>query len=373
MKKKAGLVAVTLVLSACTSSPPDVTATTPAARLAPELEAFAADALAHGAPAVVFHVRKGEQEELRSTGVNDLDFHNKAAPTDKLWISGAGAPMVAVSVMKLVEAGTVRLDDPVSAHLPEFTGIFKGWDPTVRDLMGSTSGLPDYFPSLIQTRTLDELQTRPLSFEDRLKIAAGVDQPPGPVTYFAWSATNWEVLGWLLERKHHRRLGEILAEDVFVPAGMVNSRLAAPGQPPEPMLHGYVVDHGNRRDFTRVDAAAGSADAGIISTVEDLSRFMAALTTGRLIHQETWDSMIGAKPFSLGGISPREDICPGTLLISVAGGGGPYSVQSVASLDGQGQVTIAAVLPPSELNITDVPPLVPKMENALLQTSKSMC
>jgi D-alanyl-D-alanine carboxypeptidase len=281
--------------------------------------------------------------------------------------------MVAVSVMKLVEAGTVRLDDPVSAHLPEFTGIFKGWDPTVRDLMGSTSGLPDYFPSLIQTRTLDELQTRPLSFEDRLKIAAGVDQPPGPVTYFAWSATNWEVLGWLLERKHHRRLGEILAEDVFVPAGMVNSRLAAPGQPPEPMLHGYVVDHGNRRDFTRVDAAAGSADAGIISTVEDLSRFMAALTTGRLIHQETWDSMIGAKPFSLGGISPREDICPGTLLISVAGGGGPYSVQSVASLDGQGQVTIAAVLPPSELNITDVPPLVPKMENALLQTSKSMC
>lgn len=374
MNKHAAVLAVALVLSGCTFGTPDETATTPAVKLAPALEAFAADASAHGAPAVVFHVRNGDQKELGATGVNDLESNKKAVPTDKTWIMGAGTPMVAVSVMKLVEVGTVRLDDPVSAHLPEFTAIFPGWDRiTVRDLLGSTSGLPGYFPPLIESRSLDELQTRPLTFEERLRIAAGVDLPPGPVSYFAWSETDWEVLGWLLERKHNRGLEEVLAKDVFEPAGMGNTRLAAAGQPPEPMLHGYVLEDGNRRDFARIDAVAGSAYSGVISTVEDLSRFVAALTTGRLIREETWKSMVEATPFSLGGIRLSDYICPGERHVFVSGGGGPYRVQSVSSLDGNRQVTVATVLPPRELNVTDAPPLVPEMEDAILQTAMIMC
>lgn len=374
MNKHAAVLAAALVLSGCTYSAPDETATTPAVQLAAALEAFVAYASAHGATAVVFHVRNGDEGELRAAGVNSLESNRKAVPTDKTWILGAGTPMVAVSVMKLVEAGTVRLDDPVSVHLPEFTAIFPAWDRiTVRDLLSSTSGLPDYFPPLIESRSLDELQTRALTFEERLRIAAGVDLPPGPVSYFAWSATDWEVLGWLLERKHNSGLAEVLAKDVFEPAGMGDTYLAAAGQPAVPMLHGYVLEDGNRRDFTRIDAVAGSADSGVISTVEDLSRFMAALTTGRLIREETWKSMIDAEPFSLGGIRPDDDVCPGTRHIFVSGGGGPYSVQSVSSLDGQQQATVATVLPPRELNVADAPPLVPEMEDAILQTAKSMC
>jgi D-alanyl-D-alanine carboxypeptidase len=374
MNKHAAALAVALVLSGCTYSAPDDTATTPAAKLAAELEAFVADASTHGAPAVVFHVRNGDQEELSATGVKDLASNKKAVPTDRTWILGAGTPMVAVSVMKLVEAGTVRLDDPVSVHLPEFTAIFPAWDRvTVRDLLGSTSGLPDYFPPLIESRSLDELQTLPLTFEERLRIAAGVDLPPGPVSYFAWSATDWEVLGWLLERKHNRRLEEVLAKDVFEPAGMGNTRVAAAGQPPEPMLHGYVLEDANRRDFTRIDALAGSADSGVISTVQDLSRFLAALTTGRLIREDTWKRMIDADPSSLGGIRLSDDVCPAKRHIFVSGGGGPYSVQSVSSSDGQQQATVATVLPPRALSIDDAPPLVPEMEDAILQTARSMC
>lgn len=374
MKTDSAVVALALVLSGCTLGTPDGTATSPADMLAPELEAFAADAMADGAPAVVFHVRKGDQEELQALGVNDLESNKRATPADKVWILGAGTPMVAVSVMKLVESGTLGLDDPVSAHLPEFTAILPAWGRiTVRDLVSSTSGLPDYFPPLIESRTLDELQELPLTFEERLKIAAGVELSPGPVSYFAWSATDWEVLGWLLERKHKRELAKILAEEVFEPADMGSTLLATAGQPPEPMLHGYVIEDGNRRDFTRVDALAGSADAGVISTVEDLSKFMTALTMGRLIREGTWKSMLEAQPVPLGGIRPSDDVCPGMRHVFVSGGGSPYSVQSVASLDGQQQVTVAAVLPPAALSVANPPPLVPEMEDAILQTAKSMC
>ncbi|MFF2842465.1 serine hydrolase domain-containing protein [Paenarthrobacter sp. NPDC057981] len=343
-------------------------------KLAAELEAFSGDASAQGAPAVVFHVRNGDQEDLGATGVKDLESDTKALPTHKTWIIGAGTPMVAVSVMKLVEAGAINLDDPVSIHLPEFTAIFPLWGRvTIRDLLGSTSGLPDYFPPLIESRNLDELQTRLLTFEERLRIAAGLELPPGPVTYLAWSATDWEVLGWLLERKYNSGLAEILTKDVFVPAGMNDTHMAAAGPPPEPMLHGYVLENGNRRDFTRVDAVAGSADSGIISTVEDINKFLAALTTGRLIREDTWKGMVEAVPFSLGGIRPSDGVCPGQRHIIVSGGGGPYSVQSISSLDGQQQVTVATVLPPGELNVTETPSLVREMEDAVLRTAKRMC
>ena len=139
------------------------------------------------------------------------------------------------------------------------------------------------------------------------------------------------------------------------------------------MLHGYVLEEGNRRDFTRIDAVAGSADSGVISSVEDLSRFVAALTTGQLIHGDTWKSMVEATPFPLGGIRPSDDNCRGTRHVFVSGGGGPYSVQSVSAEDGHQQVTVATVLPPRELNVTDAPPLLPEMEDAILQTAKSMC
>ena len=133
-------------MRSCTYGAPDETATTPAVNLAAPVEAFAADAWAHGASAVVFHVRNGDRQDLEATGVRDQESNAKALPTDKTWIIGAGTPMVAVSVMKLVEAGSVRLDDPVSVHLPEFTAIFPAWDRiTVRDLLGSTSGCPTIF------------------------------------------------------------------------------------------------------------------------------------------------------------------------------------------------------------------------------------
>ena len=81
--------------------------------------------------------------------------------------------------------------------------------------------------------------------------------------------------------------------------------------------------------------------------------------------------MVDATPFPLHGIRPRDGICPSTRSVFVSGGGEPYSVQSVSSLDGH-QVTVATVLPPLDLNVTDAPPLFPEMEDAVLQTARSV-
>lgn len=45
-------------------------------------------------------VRDGEQETAKAFGVRDLKSGRSAEVTDRLWISGAGTSILAVSVMK---------------------------------------------------------------------------------------------------------------------------------------------------------------------------------------------------------------------------------------------------------------------------------
>lgn len=323
---------------------------------------------------MVFHVRNGSRQDAKAAGVRDLNSNQPAEPGDKLWISGAGTPMVAVSVLKLVENGALRLDDPVMNHLPEFTDIFPAWHrTTIRELLGSRSGLPDYIPSLLESRKVEELQAVSLTIEERLRMAGQIPATPGPLSHAAWSATDWEVLAWLLERVHGRALAEILHSEVFEPAGMSDTLMPEPGPPPEPMLHGYVLQGGNRLDFTRMDAASGSGDAGIISTVEDLNRFFAALTSGRLLSPETWKTIVAGNPYDLGGFQWTDGICPGQRHVFVQGGGNAYNVQSVSSLDGQEQVSVGMALPPADLDPPAMSPLITGMEEVIHTAVRSMC
>lgn len=370
------LLSAALVLSACTFTDPTESSSSGTAGLpVAELEEFAQRALEQSAPSVVLQVRHGDQQTVRAYGVKDLDSKEAAEATDRLWITGAGTPMVAVSVLKLVEEGKVALDAPITDYLPEFVSLFPAWQgTTVRELLGSRTGLPDYFPRLAASMPAEQLQTTALSYEQRLRIAAGTGLPrPPAVDRALWSATDWEVLAWMLERIHGRPLAEVLATDIFGPAGMTSTLVASPGQPREPMLHGYALSAGTRLDFTRVDVFAGSGDAGIISTVEDVSTFFRALAAGVFLGDEMKSEMLNGSQYQLGGLRTKDDICPGRQHVIFAGGGGPWSIVSVSSLDGQQQAAAAMALPPMDLDTGEVPLLVEQIEHVVGSTAAAMC
>ncbi|WP_338055938.1 serine hydrolase [Sinomonas gamaensis] len=202
-------------------------------------------------------------------------------------------------------------------------------------------------------------------------MAPSAAAPPYPATRAMRSTTDWEVLAWLVERLRGKPLAEVLDADVFDPSGMASSLVAVPGQPPEPMLHGYVVSGGTRVDLTRDDAFAGSGDAGVLSTVVDMDRSLAALTTGKLLSQESWKLMAAGEPYEVGMYTA--DLCPVTRHVLASGGGGPYAILSAATEDGRQQVSVTMALPSSPLDSARVPALVQRMEEALHAKAAAMC
>lgn len=170
------------------------------------------------------------------------------------------------AMMKLVETGLVRIDDPVTAYLPEFQN---GASPiTVRNLMTHFSSMP---PDL-------SLQPPWSGYDTGIRKALS-EKPTGPPeTKFVYSDINFILLGEIVHRVSGMPENEYVKKILFDPLGMTDtaylpaaslkSRIAPTEmQPDGTILRGVVHDPTARY----MGGVAGHA--GVFSTADDLAKF----------------------------------------------------------------------------------------------------
>jgi CubicO group peptidase (beta-lactamase class C family) len=181
------------------------------------------------------------------------------------------------SVMKLVQEGRVRLNDPVATYLPEFAQNDKG-EITVRELLTHFSGLS---PDL---DLKEPWQGRSVAFSMAMQEKPAF--PPG--SRFVYSDINFETLGFLVEKVSGVALNVYVSANIFAPLGMNETRYLPPSEwlpriaPTQydeqgKMLRGVVHDPTARR----MGGVAGHA--GLFSTADDLAKFAQELLTGEKV------------------------------------------------------------------------------------------
>ena len=190
------------------------------------------------------------------------------------------------SVMKLVEEGRVRLNDPVTNYLREFGQNGKR-DITVRELMTHYSGLA---PDLDLKTPWQGRSTAYAMAMQQMPV-----NPPG--SRFVYSDINFETLGFLVESVTGVALNDYAAENIFAPLGMRHTRFLPPAEwkariaPTEydennVMLRGVVHDPTARR----MGGVAGHA--GLFSTADDLAIFAEEMLHGsRILNRLTVEKM----------------------------------------------------------------------------------
>jgi CubicO group peptidase (beta-lactamase class C family) len=110
--------------------------------------------------------------------------------------------------MRLVADGTLELEAPVTAYLPEVGDDRE--TVLVRHLLEHTSGLPPWLPLYCRTRERDEA----------LALAATTPQASEPGTRWAYSDLGMMTLGAVVERVTGRRQDEAFDELVARPLGL---------------------------------------------------------------------------------------------------------------------------------------------------------
>jgi D-alanyl-D-alanine carboxypeptidase len=360
LRLAAGATAILMVwsLGGCTAAadPPDPqspaaqssSATAPTAAFASVLERYSEKLHDAGAPAVIIQMKSRLGEWSTAVGVRSLDRREPVQLADQVHIGDITMSMVAVSVMKLVEEGKVRLDDPITEYLPELENVIHPPGPvTVRSLLSHRSGMPDYWEALVRAGDAGD---KHMSHEQRLAAAATVHwKPQGPGGVFNYSNTNYSALALLVEKLRGRDIGEVLRADIAQPLGLDDTVMT--GEPPGPakMVHGYILSKdGERLETTLSPFHTGSADSGMISTVPDLNTFFAALQQGKVLKSKTLAEMTTSNHEEYGlGLMKRYDPCSNNFYFGHVGVVMGYGTLALVSADGSRQLAIAVARPPS--------------------------
>jgi CubicO group peptidase (beta-lactamase class C family) len=217
-------------------------------------------------------------------------------PADLFRTASIGNMACAALVMKLVEAGKFGLDDKISQYLPEsitaglheYQGQSYGAQITIRQLMGHTSSLPDYFFDGDQNGNqlpdfIELMLAQPDKFwqpEETIAYAKAALSPFFPSGQgFHYSDTNYQLLGLIIQNVIGKALHEVYREHLFNPLGMNNTYVEY-YETPRPAIPGRGLSHVYLGLLDYTDLRAISADwagGGLASTTEDLNRFVGTL------------------------------------------------------------------------------------------------
>ncbi len=220
-------------------------------------------------------VQNGKIVKRQGYGIANLEHGVPVSSHTMFQSASLGKQFTAALTLLLVEDGKIKLDDPISMHVPSTP---KSWAKiTVRHLLNHTSGLAPVDESIDLRR----------DYSDQELLASMVRLPllflPGEK--WSYSSLGYQVLGILCTRVGGKFYGEQLRERVFEPSGMkaaiVNDRELVPNR-----AAGYDRVNGTLVNEEWVSPTLNAtADGGMYVSAQDLAQWSIALDADNVLSQ----------------------------------------------------------------------------------------
>lgn len=247
---------------------------------------------AHRVPGVVVEIaRNGRVIKRKAYGMADLELNVPMRIDDIFEIGSITKQFTAVAVLQLVEQGKLSLTDTLGKYIPDAP---ESWQKiTIRNLLNQNSGLKDY--ALIKGVGLLDEYDRATFLKTMEPLP--LDFPTG-VTW-AYSNTNYALLGIVIEKASGETYTDYLTEHVLKPAGLKETAILDPDAILPHRAHGY-YDDGKKLIRARPSMLSNLSDGALLSKADDMIRWEAALHGGKLLQPASYQLMISPGPLSNG-------------------------------------------------------------------------
>ena len=227
--------------------------------------------------------------EVTRTAVGDANADGDPLTIETpMRVGSISKTFVATMVLQLVDEGLVDLDEPLGTYLPQAT---TGSSVSIRQLLSHRSGIASYTvqPSLLE----DVMADRARSFTPEQILGYVADLPQETPGEYAYSNTNYILLGQVIEQLDGTDLNQSLQTRIAEPLGLDSTLFPTAGAATETVASGWSPGFSEGQadaEYEALDSGAWAAGA-LISTVDDLAAFLHGLFAGDLITDASLEQM----------------------------------------------------------------------------------
>lgn len=260
----------------------------------------------HGFPgAVLAWATAGGGGGAVAVGAQDKDGAHPLETGDRLLSGSVGKTYVAALALLLVAEGKLDLEDHLSDHLGDedwFADLPNGDEITLRQLLRHRTGLPRYVFREDFTAALVQEPERLWPPRELVGYVLGEDPLFPAGSSWAYSDTNYLLVGMVLEKVTERSYFELLRERVLQPLELENT-IPVEGWNIPGLANGF--SHGLLGGYEGPSLVGGRyvvnpafewCGGGIASTARDLARWGQALYGGDLLAPEQQEMLVDGVP-----------------------------------------------------------------------------
>ena len=238
-------------------------------RLQNLIDVECAKANTHG---ILLRVQSGDGQ------VNFTGAAGAATPATRFPIASITKMFTAALIMQLADEGQINIDQTVQSILTDVDlsglhvvkGVDHGMLLTVRHLLHQTSGLADYYESVL-SHDVTQGCDRSYDLNDVLHMTKELPPQAAPDSGKShYSDTNYQLLGAVIETVTHQTFDAALQSRICAPLGLQQTGVLRGSD------MGLPVYHKDRLLHVPQILTSMSSDGSIISTLEEMMVFLRA-------------------------------------------------------------------------------------------------
>jgi CubicO group peptidase (beta-lactamase class C family) len=216
----------------------------------------------------------GELAHSGATGVRETSTNAPVGAGTVFRIASMTKSFTAMCILKLRDEGKLSLDDPAERYVPELKGLrYPTSDSpriTIRHLLTHSEGFPEDNPWGDQQLSESEEQLSRM-------MRDGIPFSNAPGVAYEYSNYGFAILGRIVSRVSGTSYDEYVSQHILRPLGMTSTTLHPSRVPKDRLAVGYRWEDERWKEEPALPHGSFGAMGGMLTSVRDLSRYVAAL------------------------------------------------------------------------------------------------
>lgn len=231
-------------------------------------------------PGMTIGFLKDDVTWVKGFGFADIENKTPAHADSAYRIASTTKTMTGAAIVHLAERGKINLDAEIQTYLPEYPK--QKWPVTVRQLLTHLSG--GQGPS--------GLGPEQVSMKELVARISATPITVEPGTRFVYGTGSYNLLAAAIENVTGGSFEKYLRENLWIPAGMKDTRIDDVRALVVNRVRGYDLADGEVKNAPFINVSSRIGGGGVTSTAPDLLRWARAVIDGKVVSPKWHDEML---------------------------------------------------------------------------------